>query len=174
MNQFDEALNETIEVTCKTCKKKCIHNIVYVNDVVHHFRCSACGAAEVYSFKKREKGKNEFEQQDHAAMMERMPVESSSNYSAKLSFTNGQYLKHSKFGDGYVIALTSPPTKMSVLFEDRKRILLCGPGSTEGEKKVKAPKTPSQLERKEGTSAHSADSVSHEGDAVLPDHTGAT
>lgn len=162
MNQFDEAITKTIEVVCKTCKKKCTHNIVHVNDGVHHFRCSACGAAEVYSFKKLEKGKEMFERQNHAAMMERRPLESISTYSARQSFENGQYLRHPNFGEGYVIALTSPPTKMVVLFGDRKRVLLCGLGSTEEKKRGRTRKNSSQLKQNKGTSAHTAGGISVE------------
>jgi hypothetical protein len=44
-------------------------------------------------------------------------------------FSDGQYVEHATFGQGYVMAILWPPRKMEVLFGDRTRVMLCGQGS---------------------------------------------
>jgi hypothetical protein len=39
---------------------------------------------------------------------------------------------HPKFGEGYVLAVRSPPVKMEVLFDDHNRLLVCGRASIIG------------------------------------------
>jgi hypothetical protein len=52
--------------------------------------------------------------------------------------------KHPSFGVGYVVAVLSPPVKMEVMFADKVRLLVCGPGSG----------VPAVSEQKAGRKAH--------------------
>jgi hypothetical protein len=49
-------------------------------------------------------------------------------YSPKETFTDGQLIEHKKFGVGYVLSVQQPPVKVSVLFADATRLLVCGVG----------------------------------------------
>jgi hypothetical protein len=73
---------------------------------------------------------------DHAALTKRRHSKSLKTYSTKKAYTDGQYLNHPKFGEGYILGVSSPPSKMEVLFADRKRVLVCGPGSANGAPKA--------------------------------------
>jgi len=64
--------------------------------------------------------------QDYTALMERRGSRALCTYSTTGAYTEGQYIMHPKFGEGYVLAVRSPSVKMEVLFEDMRRLLVCG------------------------------------------------
>ncbi len=76
---------------------------------------------------------------DYKAVIMQRKSEAPRPYSPKDTLTDGQLIKHQKFGVGYVINVHQPPVKVSVLFPDTTRVLVCGvrsnnePGAT-GEK----------------------------------------
>jgi len=128
----------TFEISCESCGDKAPHNVTCAGKEICHFHCSACRAVNAYLVGpagEKKVGKH----QDHAALMERKGKQDQV-YSASTTFTDGQYFKHPKFGRGYVLAVASPPTKMEVLFEDQKRVLVCGPDSISGAKIASARK----------------------------------
>jgi hypothetical protein len=75
--------------------------------------------------------------QDHAALMQHRGSQELRAYCTTGSYTDGQYVEHTKFGEGYVLDILGPPMKMEVLFADRKRLLVCGPGSTSSAQQTK-------------------------------------
>jgi hypothetical protein len=122
----------TFEISCVSCGEKAPHNVSYAGQEICHLHCSACRAVNAY-LAGPEGEKKVGEHQDHSALMEPKGKKDQA-YSASMAFTDGQYFKHPKFGCGYVLAVASPPTKMEVLFEDQKRVLVCGPDSVSGAK----------------------------------------
>ena len=127
--------NDT-QTDCISCNEKCPHNIVFAGDSIVHLRCSECKVVNAFVLDKT-KGKKKVNRKkgkhlDHAALLERQGSEPFKTYSASGTFTDGQYLNHLKFGEGYVLAVSSPPEKMGVLFADTRRMLACGPESTSG------------------------------------------
>jgi len=82
--------------------------------------------------------------QDYAALMERRGSRALCPYSVVDAYTEGQYIAHPKFGEGYVLAMRTPPGKMEVLFEDKKRMLVCGRGSITGARKEEEDEPPQE------------------------------
>jgi hypothetical protein len=73
-------------------------------------------------------------------------------YDTQGSYAHGQYITHSKYGEGYVLDVFGPPMKMSVLFADRIRLHVCGSDSTSSTVLPRArnrskPAKPKQLEK---------------------------
>ncbi|MCP4605030.1 MAG: hypothetical protein GY847_31660 [Proteobacteria bacterium] len=131
-----------LKTDCISCKEQCSHVITYTGNKIHHFHCSACGAVNAYfleeSAGKKKKSNNKgVEYLDYEALTKLRGSKPFNVYSATQAFTDGQYIKHPKFGEGYVLAVSSPPTKMEVFFADQRRMLACGPGSTSGAPKAK-------------------------------------
>jgi hypothetical protein len=95
---------------------------------------------------------------DCVSILERQGSKSSKPYSIKKDFTDGDYISHSKFGNGYVLTVV-PPNKMEVLFEDEKKLLICGPGSKSGATAVTKPKkkTPKKKTARKKAEAPSGD-----------------
>ncbi len=94
---------------------------------VRHLRCDACDAAHVCRTKgsfHRAIAALAFEELVKTATQEEAP-----DYSIRSAFHLTDVFKHPKFGMGYVFAILSPPAKMEVLFSDKVRFLVCGPGS---------------------------------------------
>jgi hypothetical protein len=141
-------------VKCPTCAKTCSHKILLSSGSIEHLRCSECGKVGVFAFEMVD-GKGEGEKKkkrssiDYAALMERRGSKKSNPYSIKKDYTDGDYLSHPKFGDGYVLTVL-PPNKMKVLFADEKKLLICGPGSKSGKTKMtgqkKSPKNSKQTD----------------------------
>ena len=127
-------------VECPVCAKICSHQVLFSDEGVEHLRCSECEKIGVFAFELVE-GKKEGEKKkkrssiDHAALMERRGSETSNPCAIKKAYTDGDYLSHPKFGDGYVLTVV-PPNKMEVLFAEEKKLLICGPGSKSGVPKV--------------------------------------
>ncbi len=129
-----------VKTACISCKESCSHSVIYAGDAIDHLRCSACGAVDAFIIEELGGMKYRFEHQDHEALMARQGSEPLKKYSTTGTFSLGQYLDHTKFKTGYVLAV-SPPSKMTVLFADRKMTLLCGPSSTGGVPFAKPSKT---------------------------------
>lgn len=124
MSKFDIPTRTAV---CPTCAVESLHRIVYENAAVQHLRCDECDAAHVCP------AKGSF----HAKMDPRplgKLIEDASDgapepYSIRNAYHPGGVFAHPKFGTGYVFAILSPPQKMEVLFADKVRFLVCGPGS---------------------------------------------
>jgi len=127
----------TSAICCPSCGKEFPHNVIYAASRVHHLRCSVCKDVNVFVLEEPA-GAQEGDQerkvvpQEYAAVMERRGSKALCAYSTTGTYTEGQYIMHPKFGEGYVLAVRSPPVKMEVLFEDHNRMLVCGRGSIVG------------------------------------------
>ena len=170
-------------ISCTSCGKQDQHKIVYMEQAIVHLRCSDCGAVSAVVLEKpaeEGKGVNELklEPLDYTALMERRGSRKPLTYSINGVFADGQYINHPKFGEGYVLAMQSPPFMMEVLFKDQKRMLVCGSSSFVGmredeeqqssEVEVVRQTEPSrvvQAERKSGASA--GDGVAYSSDKEI-------
>ena len=127
----------TSVICCPSCGKEVPHNVIYAAGRVHHLRCFVCKDVNVFVLEEpagAQKGGQEREAvpQDYAAVMERRGSKALCAYSTTGTCTEGQYIMHPKFSEGYVLAVRSPTVKMEVLFEDHKRLLVFGRGSIIG------------------------------------------
>lgn len=122
-------------IKCLTCAKTCSHATVFCSDEgIEHLCCSECGKVNLFASvldttEKETRGKKNRISVDHAALMERRKSKPFKPYSVNKDYTDGEYLDHPTFGNGYVISVC-PPKKMDVLFASERKRLLCGPGST--------------------------------------------
>lgn len=115
----------TLTAFCPSCERECPHNVIYAERKIHHLRCSACKIVNVFVYEEPE-GAHMGVPQDYSALMQRRGSRALCTYSTTGAYTEGQYIRHPKFGEGYVLAVRSPPVKMEVFFEDMKRLLVCG------------------------------------------------
>lgn len=130
----------TLEIRCSSCGQSAAHEITYASEPVHHLRCGECRAVDAYvldvleepgaSGKTRKYAKVNAVLQDHAALMHHRGSQELHAYHTTGTYVNGQYIAHSKYGDGYILNVLGPPMKMEVLFADKKRLHVCGSGST--------------------------------------------
>jgi len=67
--------------------------------------------------------------QDHAALMQHRGSQELHAYQITGTYAHGQYIAHSKYGEGYILDVLGPPMKMQVLFADKKRLHVCGSAS---------------------------------------------
>jgi len=142
-----EDFGKSFDVTCATCGKHL--EIAYAGIELCRLRCAFCGAIHAYRFEitpGRAKGSPRVAIfQDHHALMDLRGTNLLQAYHGSDPFSDGQYVEHATFGQGYVMAIMSPPAKMEVLFGDRKRVMLCGQGSAAS--KAPAPKSPGNPKR---------------------------
>ena len=124
MSKFDIP---TLTATCPACAVESLHRVVLESAQVRHLRCDACDAAHVCWTKgsfHATIAALAFKELVKAATQGDAPA-----YSIRSAFHPTDVFKHPKFGMGYVFAILSPPAKMEVLFSDKVRFLVCGPGS---------------------------------------------
>jgi hypothetical protein len=147
----------TLEIKCTSCRQNAVHEVTYSSEPIHHLRCRECRVVSVYVFEESEEtGKTyarvEAVLQDHAAVMQHRGSKDLVAYDTQGSYAHGQYITHSKYGEGYVLDVFGPPMKMSVLFADRIRLHVCGSDSTSSTVLPRArnrskPAKPKQLEK---------------------------
>jgi hypothetical protein len=129
-------LGSVLKVTCPACAKACSHKVLFSGGSIEHRHCSECQNIGVFASEMGEedeegKKKKKWTSIDYAALMERQGSRKPVKYSIKKAYTDGDYMSHPSFGAGYVLNVL-PPHKMEVLFEESKKLLACGPGSTNG------------------------------------------
>jgi hypothetical protein len=100
---------------------------------------------------------------NHELLMERSKPGKMVTYSTTRAYADGQYLKHSKFGVGYVLIVRDPAVKMVVLFADQKRLMVCeiGPSNEATEPEASRdtpPKTAKPSESQESIQSDSSKS----------------
>ena len=134
----------TLEIRCDSCRETAAHEVTYASEPIHHLRCGACRAVNAYvveepeeAGKRRKFTKLNAVLQDHAALMQHRGCQELQAYCTTGSYTDGQYVDHTKFGEGYVLDILGPPMKMAVLFADKRRLLVGGPGSTSSAQRTK-------------------------------------
>jgi hypothetical protein len=124
MSKFDIP---TLTATCPACQVESVHRVVLEDSQVRHLRCDACDAGHVCSTK------GSYQAVIHALPFEELvkltDQDSVEAYSIHTAYHPTGVFEHPKFGAGYVFAILSPPKKMEVLFADKARFLVCGPGS---------------------------------------------
>jgi hypothetical protein len=142
-------LNSTLKFKCPECDKTCSQKLLFSDSGIEHWRCFECDKVGVFEADEKEEGgkKQKRSSIDCAALLERRGSSPSKPYSTKESYTDGDYLSHPKFGDGYVLIVVSP-NKIEVLFLDGKKLLICGPGSKSAVQKIAEQKTGSQKSKK--------------------------
>lgn len=124
MSKYDIPTQKTI---CPACAVKSVHRLIFENKVVRHLRCDACKAAHVCAMK------GSFQSAIHPKAFDEVVsdsgVDEAEAYSIRNAYHPTDVFSHPNFGVGYVFAILSPPQKMEVLFADKVRFLVCGPGS---------------------------------------------
>ena len=125
----------TLEIKCASCRQSAVHEVTYSSEAIHHLRCRECRVVSAYVFVEPDDTGKTYTRvdavlQDHAAVMQHRGSQDLLAYDTKGSYAHGQYIAHSKYGEGYVLDVFGPPMKMYVLFADRIRLHVCGSGST--------------------------------------------
>lgn len=115
----------TVETECPACAADSVHRITFENTAVRHLRCDACEAVHVCATK------GSFQAAIHPIAFDKLSADGgeAEAYSIQSAFHPASLFSHPKFGVGYVFAILSPPQKMEVIFADKVRFLVCGPGS---------------------------------------------
>ena len=119
-------LGSTKEFRCPACRRKNTHDVIWVGDGLSHQRCRGCNEAHAYAV---EDLGVDVVAQDLPSLMTRLSPNDPASYRASDPFHTGQFIEHKKFGTGYVLNVRGA-TKMEILFGDRTRLLVCGPGSS--------------------------------------------
>lgn len=129
---------------CPACQATVSHELVH-RGRFGHLKCGACGSIGVYEL---ECDKSEAIHAATAVDLGRVLAERGEaavrTYRATESFAAGEYVGHPTFAEGYVLGLLYPPTKMEVLFSERRRVLACVPPPV-----VEAPPPPPRAPREE-------------------------
>lgn len=119
-------VGDTLLAKCAICGPKTEYNVIYEKDGIHNLRCRGCGGILISLLEGPWK---KVQPLDFPGLLERQGRSKPTSYRTDASFRVGQFVEHSSFGIGYVMAVQSPPKKMEVLFEDQMRVLVCAPGS---------------------------------------------
>jgi hypothetical protein len=121
---------ETMEICCDSCGKTSLPSVTYEVDLIKHLCCAGCGNVDAFDFERPNTKKKKAAPVllNHEVLMERSKPGKLVSYSTQSAYSSGQYLEHAKFGAGYVLNVRNPASKMVVLFEDQKRLLVCEPG----------------------------------------------
>lgn len=118
---------DQLTLVCKKCGAKKPHTVTFVKVVVHHLRCTACQTVRAFQL---EKGVSDEVFDATALDLEALQVQAVQKtihpYNSRVRFSDGEFINHQAFGEGYVLAVRHPPVKMVVLFADRSRLLVCG------------------------------------------------
>lgn len=118
---------DQLTLVCKKCGGKKVHTVIFVKVVVHHLRCTTCQTVRAFQL---EKGVSDEVFDATALDLEAVRVQADQKaihpYNSRVRFSDGEFISHQTFGEGYVLAVYHPPVKMVVLFADRSRILVCG------------------------------------------------
>jgi hypothetical protein len=139
-------VGNAIEGYCKKCRGDTNQTIVEIEgNQVRTSRCADCnsempfrsprartkaGLREVAAKRKstattrRSKKKQESPEEIYRQLLEGKDLSEAVKYNAKKPLDEGQIIKHPKFGIGIVTSVTEP-TKASVAFEDRPRVMVC-------------------------------------------------
>jgi hypothetical protein len=156
----------TLEIKCTSCRQNAVHEVTYSNEPIYHLRCRECRVVNAYVFEASDETGKTYAKvdavlQDHGAVMQQRGPQDVLAYDTTGSYAHGQYIAHSKYGEGYILEVFGPPMKMSVLFSDRIRLHVCGSGSTSSTEQPKArkrskpakPKKPETAPQKQPTKA---------------------
>ena len=125
---------------CSFCEEQCSQIVCFSSGSLEHRRCSGCGKISVFAFVTvksagGERGKKEWKAIDYPEIIKRRPIDPPDLYLPQSDYSDGDYISHPQFGDGYVLAVLSP-RRMRVLFAEKRMLLVCGSGSTPGKKKA--------------------------------------
>lgn len=111
---------------CPACGERCLHRVTFEDKEVRHTRCEACSAAHLCA----SKGSFHLRIQplEHAQVADSTKHSEADAYSSSRAFAPTDVFAHPSFGLGYVVEVLGV-SKMEVLFADKARVLVCGPGS---------------------------------------------
>tara|TARA_R110002073_G_scaffold332410_4_gene518385 strand:+ start:10007 stop:10465 length:459 start_codon:yes stop_codon:yes gene_type:complete len=111
---------------CPACNEECFHRVTFEDKEVRHIRCELCSAVHVCASKGSFHAR--IESLDHAQVADAAEHPEADCYQSSSAFGPTDVFAHPSFGLGYVVEVL-PPSKMEVLFADKVRVLVCGPGS---------------------------------------------
>lgn len=117
--------------------EKSVHRVIFENSTVRHLRCKSCDVVHVCATKGSFQAR--VQPLPFAELIALATQGGVEPYSIRRDFHPTDVFSHPKFGAGYVCAILSPPQKMEALFEDKLRVLVCGPGSSMPEPIVVVP-----------------------------------
>lgn len=122
------AFEQAVEASCPACDRERAQTRVFDGAKVQHLRCETCGAIHAYSVDDPATApapQAGVRVLDLAALTELHGSDNARPYRADTSFGQGELIDHPSFGRGYVMTVLSPGNKMQVLFDDKRRILVC-------------------------------------------------
>lgn len=117
----------TVSAICPACSEETLHRLTFEDAQVRHLRCESCSAAHVCAYKGSFHAG--LHPMDFADVIKSQSDGEIQAYRSSTAFQPRDVFEHPSFGVGYVLAVLSPPKKMDVMFEDKNRYLVCGPGS---------------------------------------------
>lgn len=121
----------TVTAHCLGCGDETVHRLTFEDTEVRHVRCESCQAAHVCAYKGSfHAGMQPLTFADVSAFAQTQDGEPEA-YRSSAAYHPRTVFRHPSFGLGYVISVLSPPVKMDVMFADKNRYLVCGPGSSE-------------------------------------------
>lgn len=121
---------DNVVAECSNCGLRGAHRRTHVANTIHHLRCESCGTINPYSVTPVDgKSSPRIVGLDSEALTAGPDAPEARTYRATEPFFEGMLISHPTFGIGYVLAVLSPAKKMEVLFSDKRRVLVCGPGS---------------------------------------------
>ncbi len=144
---FQARIGREFAFHCTICEGATLHRVTYVQGSVHHLRCLSCKKVQAYLLEE-EGGVEGLKAKllDHEALMQQRSSHDARPYLPKDLFVAAEFIEHKTFGAGYVLNVHWPPVKMSVLFAEKTRVLVCG-GSTGPELEPGATSGPSDFAR---------------------------
>ncbi len=127
---FQARIGREFTFHCTICKGATLHRVTYLaQDSVHHLRCLSCKKVQAYQLEEEGAEGLKAKLLDHEALMQQRSSHEAHPYLPKDSFAAGEFIEHKTFGEGYVLNVHWPPVKMSVLFAEETRVLVCGGSS---------------------------------------------
>lgn len=122
-----DAFAPTIDIHCAQCQATHNHHPIYLGEAVRHLRCTFCKTVNAFTAEGKERSPTS--PLDFVALTQSPHQPEPHPYRASGPFLVGSLITHPTFALGYILTVLTPATKMEVLFADKRRVLVCGPGS---------------------------------------------
>ena len=114
-----------VDAYCTKCRMDLSHRVIaMVANEPKRVKCLTCDGEHNYRKPMSERAERSAKHSWEKAMAGQ-PATAFKAYSIKAFFSEGELVRHSKFGDG-VVARVIDPTKVEVLFEDGPRTMAQG------------------------------------------------
>lgn len=130
-----------LNAKCPACGELVSHRVFFENKQVSHLRCESCATVHVCAYK------GSFHDKINpiglSTLFDTTTRSELDEYSIRGNFQPADFLEHPSLGVGYVVEVLSEKMRMKVMFADKVRLLLCGPGSG-----VPIPSDPKKTDRR--------------------------